>query len=107
MSNGTPTNNPIYSAIVRFAQACDIESADSAVVNIIDDLTVAVLASAIHTSTPDPNINVATWEDVGPIALPAAALDRSIRIEFRFTGGGGAAMNYLGWHIDDVELSAP
>ena len=91
------------SAELVFAQALDIEANDSAVINIINATTDDIIAAAVHTSL-DIDINTAEWEIIGPIDL-SAGLGQEIRIEWAFTGSGGASNDYIGWYIDDVQVT--
>jgi hypothetical protein len=96
----------ITEAELSFAQAIDLDSGDAVTVNIIDDTTDTVIAANIVTIT-DGEINTADWENVGPVAIPAAALGQPIRIEWCLSGVGGANADYMGWYIDDVSVTIP
>lgn len=91
-------------ANLTFAEAVDFATTDSAQVYVISDSDDSVVAGPIHTSSTGASrtANWATANGGNAIALPAAALGRSIRLEWRFTGGTAA---YLGWYIDDVEVA--
>jgi hypothetical protein len=93
-------------AVLRFAEAVDFSTTDSAEVYVIDDTTDTLVDPApIHISSTG-SVRTAEWADANggtPIVLPAAAIDQSVRIEWRFTG---TSNGYLGWHIDDVAVSA-
>ncbi|YCM44163.1 hypothetical protein V2O64_22915 [Verrucomicrobiaceae bacterium 227] len=100
----------ISAAALSFAQVVDVANdADplfnTAVVNILEADTDTVIAAAIHTSTPDPDLDDNTWNTVSNIAIPAEALGQRVRFEFRFTGAIGD--DFLGWYIDDIEVEAP
>ena len=93
-------------AVLRFSEAVDFGSGDGAEVYVIDDTTDTLVDPApIHTSsTGTPR--TADWAEANDgtaIALPAAAIGQTVRIEWRFTG---ATVGYLGWYIDDVSVSA-
>jgi hypothetical protein len=94
----------VAAAQLTFAQALDLEAGDSAQVYLIDDTTDAEIAGPIHAST-DANPSEANWGTVGPVAIPAAALGQPVRIEWRFSGFGGATNDYTGWYIDNVTVS--
>jgi len=90
----------VTAASVTFAQAMDLAPTHAAVVNIIEESTGTVIAPAIHTFTPDLQTTDSAWRMVAPIPIPAAALGRRMRIEWRFTGDGDNP--YMGGYIDDV-----
>jgi hypothetical protein len=91
------------SATLSFAQAIDITVGHTLVVNVIAEAGDAVLQSAIHTSTPDANINSAAWETI-TVATPITG-GQKVRIEWHFIGDGDDT--YLGAYIDDVVVSEP
>ncbi|NNM30642.1 MAG: hypothetical protein HKO57_14065, partial [Akkermansiaceae bacterium] len=96
----------IAAAKLCFAEALDLDSGDTAVVNIIDDVTDTVIAAAIYTAT-DGATGDADWATANggvPIEIPPAALGQPVRIEWSFTGFGGTTDDYLGWYIDDVSV---
>lgn len=45
----------------------------------------------------DGDLNAAAWEAVGPVAIPAAALGQSLRIEWCLNGTGGSTSDFMGW----------
>lgn len=93
----------VDAAELTFAEALDLDAGDSAVVNIIEATTNTVISSAIYTAR-DANGTAATWGVANsgtPIRLPAAAIGRSIRIEWLLNGQG---TDYAGWYIDDVTV---
>ena len=91
----------VPNAVLSFARAIDILDGDTLVVNVLDDTTDSVLQAAVHTSTPDPDINEADWEPVSSVAITGG---EPVRIEWRFTGDNDGS--YLGAYIDDVEVKA-
>lgn len=93
----------VAAAELTFAGALDLEPNDLVTVNIIDDATDTVIAGDIVSIT-DEDTGSAAWENVGPIAIPAAALDRPVRLEWCLDGEGGSTDDYLGWYIDDVVI---
>ena len=95
----------VASATLSFAQAIDIMSGDTLIVNIIDDTTDTVIEAGIHTSTPDGSLVAADWEPVDSIAIGGAALGQMVRIEWRFTGTNDGT--YIGAYIDDVVVTVP
>jgi hypothetical protein len=96
----------VASATLTFAENLDVEGNDTAVVNIIAEFTDTVIAAAIYTAI-DPDINTTGWNNVGPIAIPAAALGQKVRLEFSFSGAGFPAQDFVGWFIDDVLVVSP
>jgi hypothetical protein len=92
----------VAAAQLTFAEALDLEAGDTAVVNLIDDTTDAVIAAAIYTAV-DGDITNADWAEVPAINL-AAGVGRRVRIEWCFSGQAPAA-DYMGWYIDDVVVS--
>jgi hypothetical protein len=95
----------VSTATLSFAQALDIQAPHTLVVNVIEEATDAIVAggAAVHTSTPDPDINNAAWSTVGSITIPGGM---KVRIEWHFVGNGDGS-SYLGAYIDDVEVSTP
>lgn len=93
----------ITNATLSFAQAMDFEPNDLAEVWVIEAGTNNVIEGPIHTSA-DADITSSTWNPVGPISLPAAALGQQIRLEWRFTKVDPGS-DYLGWYIDDVTVN--
>ncbi|MCF7734347.1 MAG: LamG domain-containing protein [Akkermansiaceae bacterium] len=89
-------------ATLSFAQSLDIEAGHTLVVNVIEEATDTVLESAIHTSTPDPDINASLWATVGGVAITGG---QKVRIEWHFVGNGGGSYN--GAYIDDVVITTP
>jgi hypothetical protein len=93
----------VAAAQLTFAEALDISPDDTAVVNILDSTTNAVIASAIYTAK-DPNESLAKWAVANggnPIPIPAAAIGRKVRIEWCLSG---ITPEYFGWYIDDVTV---
>ncbi|MCU0780170.1 MAG: Ig-like domain-containing protein [Akkermansiaceae bacterium] len=87
-------------AVLSFAQAIDILAGDTLVVNVIDDTTDTILQAAVHTSSPDPNVNAANWEKVDSVVIAGG---QPVRIEWRFDGDNDGT--YLGAYIDDVRVT--
>ena len=94
----------VSGATLSFAQALDLEAADSAVVNIINATTDAIIAAAIHTTT-DADFESANWTTVNGISL-AAGIGQQVRIEWVLSGTGGSSNDFMGWYIDDVLIDA-
>ncbi len=88
-------------ATLSYFQFRDIEeSFDAGTVRVLDadnDSELAVLEATVEGSS-----NV--WEKVTK-ALPAAALGKSIKLEFRLTSDDVA--NQAGWYIDDFTVTVP
>lgn len=93
----------ITTATLSFAEAIDIKSGHTLVVNVIAEATDTVLQSAIHTSTPDLNTSAAPWTAV-TAATPITG-GQKVRIEWHFTGDGDGF--YLGAYIDNVVIKTP
>jgi hypothetical protein len=93
----------VATATLSFAQAIDIKSSHTLVVNVIEEATDTVVQSAIHTSTPDTNATSAAWEPV-TVATPITG-GQKVRIEWHFVGDGDGF--YLGAYIDDVLVTSP
>ncbi|MFZ9937911.1 MAG: Ig-like domain-containing protein [Luteolibacter sp.] len=87
-------------ASLSFAQAFDLSPDDIAVVNLIDDTTDTVVAEAIYAVTPGNS----GWAAVPAIDL-ADGLGQIVRVEWCLIGTGGGTDDYLGWYIDDLEVS--
>jgi hypothetical protein len=88
-------------ATLRYAEFRDIETGfDFGTVRILDagnNAELAVLDATIDGVTVD-------WEDVKK-SIPAAALGKVIKIEFRFTSDD--IQNYAGWYLDDILVTVP
>lgn len=91
----------VSGATLSFAEAIDAVAGDGAKVFVIDASDTVIGGTAIYDATEgvDKSENWTTANGGVPIALPAAAMGQTVRIEWRFTGAGTA---YLGWYIDDV-----
>jgi len=92
----------VVEASLTFAGSLDADAGHTFEVNVIEDGSDTIIANLVP-ATGDSDINNSNWQGIGPIALPAAALGRSIRIEWRFTGNGDGSFN--GVYLDDVTLS--
>ncbi|NIP98577.1 MAG: hypothetical protein GWO24_36270 [Akkermansiaceae bacterium] len=88
-------------ASLRYWEFRDIEEGfDFGVVRLLDaadDSELAVLETDIDGITPD-------WEVVTH-AIPAEALGKAIKLEFRFVSDD--ISSFAGWYIDDVLLTTP
>jgi bacillopeptidase F len=88
-------------ATLRYFHFTDIEQTfDSGTLRILDDADdseLAVLATGIEGTTAD-------WRQVTK-NLPAAALGKTIKLEFLFQSDN--IENQAGWYIDDVEVTVP
>jgi hypothetical protein len=73
-------------------------------VNLIEAGSDDFIANVI-VATEDLDDQNSAWETVGPTAIPAAALGRAVRIEWRFAGDGNA--EYDGAYVDDVSVTLP
>jgi hypothetical protein len=93
----------VAAAELTFAAALDLEPNDSVTINIIDGATDTVIVGDIVSIT-DGNTASAAWENADPIAIPAAALGQTVRLEWCLNGEGGPTDDYLGWYIDDVVI---
>ena len=95
----------VTEAQLTFAQAIDLDAADTVTVNIIDDITDMVIAADIAVIVDDVVTN-ADWSVVDPIEIPAAALGQLVRIEWCIVNAVSANTDdFLGWYIDDVEVT--
>jgi len=92
----------VSGARLEFAAAVDaLAPGDTLEVIVVDaDGDVPIGDSIIPFPTAFPAN--AAWQDLGPFALPAAANDKTIYLEFRFLGTDA---NYLGFYLDDVKIS--
>ena len=96
-------------ATVKFMHYYDIEPPDSVApftvydfgkVSIVDATDNSELAVLIPTLTDF----IDDWE-LSTHAIPAEALDRTVKIEFRLTTDDVAV--FAGWYIDDFEVTVP
>lgn len=89
-------------ATLRFFQFKDIELMfDFGTINVLDaadDSVIAELQTGIDDFTAD-------WEEVTR-TLPAEALGKNIKIEFRFESDHFDQQPQAGWYLDDVEVTA-
>lgn len=90
-------------ATLRYFEFKDIEPVFDAgsvsVLDAADDSVIAVIASGIE------GLSLAWTEEAHPI--PAAALDKMIKIEFRLVTDDFDAEGYGGWYLDDVQVTIP
>lgn len=88
-------------ATLNYAEFKDIEQMfDSGTINIVDasdDSFIVEVESAIEGLSTE-------WETVS-FELPAEALDKNIKIEFRLTSDDFT--NLAGWYIDDISVTTP
>jgi len=94
-------------ATLIFAQWVDIEGGfDSGQVAVLDaddaDAELAIVAAGIGGNDPTD------WEQFS-VALPAAALGKNVRFEFRFNSDDFTepGSEQAGWYIDDVNVTVP
>ncbi|MEM9236145.1 MAG: hypothetical protein AAGB14_05150 [Verrucomicrobiota bacterium] len=93
----------ITAASLTFAEAVDFDGGATGEVYVIDGSDAVIGVGPIYTVSGEAS---ADWADANggtPIALPAAAMGQSVRIEWRFTGG--TEVDWLGWYIDDVAVN--
>ncbi|MEM9235365.1 MAG: hypothetical protein AAGB14_01205, partial [Verrucomicrobiota bacterium] len=93
----------ITAASLTFAEAVDFDGGATGEVYVIDGSDAVLGGGPIYTVSGEAS---ADWADANggtPIALPAAAMGQSVRIEWRFTGG--TEVDWLGWYIDDVAVN--
>jgi len=93
----------IAGASLTFAEALDLAPGDTAVVNIIEELTDTIVAggAAIYTADDSATTGDANWNAVPGIDL-TPVVGQKVRIEWVFTG---ATDQYIGWYIDDVVVT--
>ncbi|NIP92359.1 MAG: hypothetical protein GWO24_02330 [Akkermansiaceae bacterium] len=88
-------------ATLRYFEWKDIEEGFDAgtirVLDAADDSELAVIEEIVDGVTAD-------WEEEKH-SLPAAALGKTIKIEFRFTSDD--IQNFAGWYIDDIIVTVP
>jgi hypothetical protein len=92
----------VAGAELTFAQALDLPTGDSAVVNLISATTDDLIAE-VHVSV-DASDTQSEWEAVGPIDL-SAGVGQEVRLEWRLTGTGATTADYMGWYLDDVVVT--
>jgi autotransporter-associated beta strand protein len=93
----------VAGASLSFARAIDAAAGHTLEVNVIDDTTDTVIASVVAPAQ-DADTTAASWQTVGPVAIPAAALGQAVRLEWRFKGLTGDG-TYLGAYLDDVVVT--
>lgn len=91
-------------ATLNYFQFTDIEGSPFdwgkvSVLDATDDSLLAVIADPVEGSSGG-------WEAVS-IAIPATALGKTIKIEFRLVSDDFPDSNYAGWYLDDVEVTVP
>ena len=64
-----------------------------------DDSLLAVISEPVEGFSDG-------WEAVS-IAIPATALGKTIKIEFRLVSDDFPDSNYAGWYLDDIEITVP
>ena len=92
------TNPALTGASLCFKQFRDIElTFDSGSIRVVDAVTNATLGDEVY-QTEGTSVD---WEDV-KADLPAEALGKSIKLEFRFSSDEFGQQ--AGWFIDDVAV---
>ncbi|MFP6896830.1 MAG: LamG-like jellyroll fold domain-containing protein [Roseibacillus sp.] len=91
-------------ATLNYFQFTDIEGSPFdwgkvSVLDATDDSLLAVIADPVEGSSGG-------WEAVS-IAIPATALGKTIKIEFRLVSDDFPDSNYAGWYLDDIEITVP
>jgi hypothetical protein len=90
-------------ATLNFYQFADIElmfdAGQVSVLDAADDSNLADIGPPIEGTTPD-------WEKISR-TIPAAALGKSVKIEFRLTTDNFDVSEFAGWYVDDVEVTVP
>jgi hypothetical protein len=96
----------VAGAELTFAEALDIPSGDVAEVNLIDDTSDTVIAT-VYTAV-DEDTTSAPWMTAngGAAINLSAGIGQLVRLEWCFEGQGGATDDFLGWYIDDVQVTA-
>ncbi|MEM1085173.1 MAG: hypothetical protein AAGI48_13760 [Verrucomicrobiota bacterium] len=93
----------IAAASLTFAEVLDFDEDAVGEVYVIDGSDAVIGGGPIYTVNGEVSVDWADANSGTPIALPAAAMGQSVRIEWRFTGGN--FVDFLGWYIDDVIVS--
>jgi hypothetical protein len=79
---------------------CDLAPFDGCEVYLRDENGAAI--PGLESPVREYHDFVTAWTTAAPIALPAAALDRTIRIEFRFYSD--SSTQWPGWYIDNLRV---
>ncbi|MBK1833280.1 hypothetical protein [Roseibacillus ishigakijimensis] len=88
---------------LSYQEALDLAEGATAGVFVVDHATGEALGEALATAS-DGDSSEAPWTAVNDLPLPAEALGKAIRIEFRFQAGSEA--DYAGWYLDEIRLEA-
>ncbi len=91
-------------ATLNYFQFTDIEGSSFdwgkvSVLDATDDSLLAVISEPVEGFSGG-------WEAVS-IAIPATALGKTIKIEFRLVSDDFPDSNYAGWYLDDIEITVP
>lgn len=92
---------------LSYSQALDIDGTDTAVVRLIENDSNTVITELL--SVVDSDEFSSTWENVTlPVDLTAVSglpSDGLVRVEWSLFASDASFGGYMGWYIDDVELS--
>ena len=93
-------------AKLNFAEAVDVDGGDLAVVKLINAVGDAEIAT-VYTVT-DEVIDSSAWADAneGNAIDLSAGLGETVYLQWCLSGTGGTSQDYIGWYIDDVEVTA-
>ena len=97
--------NVTISGNLTFAENLDVQNSNTTVeVWVIDDTTDAEIGTEPVYVSSDPDEDSTGWAPSPIISLPSEALGQPIRLEWR-QNGDSSSNDFLGWYIDDVEVS--
>ncbi|MCH1509918.1 MAG: hypothetical protein L7T84_11975, partial [Akkermansiaceae bacterium] len=93
-------------AKLNFAEAVDVDGGDLAVVKLINAVGDAEIAT-VYTVT-DEVIDSSAWAaaNEGNAIDLSAGLGETVYLQWCLSGTGGTSQDYIGWYIDDVEVTA-
>lgn len=77
----------------------DFDSGEVRILDAADDSLIALLAEAIDGESGN-------WRAVA-FPIPAGALNRMIKIEFRLNTDAVDTETYAGWYLDDIKITVP
>jgi hypothetical protein len=96
----------VSDAALSFALSLDAASGHTYEVNVIEAAGDTLIANVIPP-TQDSDPADARWVTMHNVVIPATAMGRNVRLEWRFMGDGTAPFEFNGAYLDDVMVTVP
>jgi hypothetical protein len=106
-SSGANWSSPaVLAALPGQALHLDAANGHTYEVNVIEAAGDTLIANVIPP-TQDSDPADARWVTMHNVAIPATAMGRNVRLEWRFMGDGTAPFEFNGAYLDDVMVTVP